>query len=169
LESPVKTQIRNVTVTKKDSTFRLGDAVFHLFESNHRNEGFVSFVREYGFHLQCGGKNYIFPGDVRNYDPSFYSPLPGADILFAHLWLGKGQALTPPWEPKLSEFCEFLLSFRPKCVTLAHLYEVAREPEEMWTYQHAGAVKDRMIALSPETEVFAPRPGRWYSFDELSG
>lgn len=159
----------NVTVTKKDSTFRLGDAVFHLFESNHRNEGFVSFVREYGFHLQCGGKNHIFPGDVRNYDPSFYPALPDADILFGHLWLGKGQALTPPWEPKLTEFCAFLCSFRPKCVTLAHLYEVAREPEEMWTYQHAGAVADRMMALSSETAVTVPKPGVWYAFDELSG
>lgn len=159
----------NTVKVKADSVIAPGGVPVRFFESNHRNEGAVSFVREYGFQMTVSGKELVFPGDVRDYDPAFYPPLPDADILFSHLWLGKAQALLPPWEPKLSEFCEFLLSFRPKCVTLAHLYEVAREPEEMWTYQHAGAVADRMMALSPETAVTVPKPGVWYAFDELSG
>lgn len=157
-----------ITPVSAGDCISFGGVSIRFFESNHRNEGASSFVREYGFCMTCAGKNYIFPGDVRDYDPAFYPTLPDADILFAHLWLGREQALCPPWEPKLTEFCEFLLSFRPKCVTLAHLYEVGRPPEDLWTWQHAGAVQDRMLALSPQTAVFAPKPGVWYAFDHLS-
>ena len=157
----------SIVPVRSDDRVTLGGCTLRFFESNHRNEGWTSFVREYGFCLTCGEKNYIFPGDVRDYDPTFYPALPDADVLFAHLWLGKAQALSPPWEPKLTEFCRFILSFRPRAVTLAHLYEVAREPEELWSWQHAGAVADRLFALSPETSLTVPRPGRWYSFDRL--
>lgn len=153
-----------ITRTSNGQEFSLGAVTLRIFESNHRNEGKASFVREYGFSLTHSDQTYVFPGDIRTYDPSFYPKFPDTAILFSHLWLGREQALNPPWEPKLTEFCQFVLSFHPRRITLAHLYETGRPPVDLWTYQHAGAVKDRLLALSPDTEVTVLEPGIWHPF-----
>lgn len=151
-----------IILTHIGDKISLGETEVSVFESNHRNSG-AAFVREYGFAVTHNGKNYVFPVDVRTYDPSFYPKFENAEILFAHLWLGRGVARNGGWRDRLDEFCEFLLSFNPKRIVLAHLYETERSPSDLWTYCHAGAVADRFLCYNPEISVDPLKPGIWYS------
>jgi len=153
----------SVVTTSPGMTVTLGNTELSFFESNHRNEGMETFVMEYGFCLCHAGKQYVFPCDVRTYDPSFYGSFPNTEVLFSHVWLGRGKAMETSWEPKMQQFCEFVLSFGPKRVTLGHLYETGRPLTELWRYQHAGAVMDRLLAMDPALDVTILKPGVWFT------
>jgi hypothetical protein len=97
----------------------------------------------------------------------FYSPGTSAittprDCLFAHVWLGLGNSRNLPCEPYLGQFGDFVLAFRPRRVFLAHLYEIGRTVEEMWTYTHAGLAMDALLARDPGLDVVIPRLGHTY-------
>ena len=140
------------------------NATVLAFLSNHKRETQTVGLPELGYSFRAAGKTYLMPCDVRTYTPGFFGKLVGSapDAMFSHIWFSAKHGLAAPWEPKLTEFCNFINAFRPKRVVLAHLYETGRTPDEMWSYLHAGAVADRLLAISPETDVTVPQLGQWY-------
>ncbi len=153
----------NIVWTNPASVFDFGGVQLSFFESNHRNEGASVFLRELGYVFAAGGKRYVSPCDVRNYNEGVQFDDKATDILLAHLWLGKQKALQDDWQPMVEDFCRFLLAFHPKRVTLAHLYDTNRTPDELWTYRHAGAVMDKLLELAPAVPVTVLRRGEWYT------
>lgn len=104
------------------------------------------------------GASYLFPGDIRTYDPSCLEPFADVSAVFAHVFLGRSAALisTPPL---LEEFVDFYLSCHPKKVVLSRLYELGRDPEDCWLSSHAQAVAKAFRAADSNVEIVAPE---WY-------
>jgi hypothetical protein len=75
-----------------------------------------------GYLVEVGGRRWLFPGDVRDYDAGAVARFAPVDTLYAHLWLGRGRALEPE-PPELDAFCEFMRATEPGRVVLTHLYE----------------------------------------------
>jgi hypothetical protein len=109
-------------------------------------------VSETGYLLECRGKRWLFPGDIRNYDaaqlPEF-GPLNG---IFAHLWLGKGRALENQ-PPLLDEFCDFFTHFDTDRVVVTHLYEFGRDEKDLWNENHYLQVKAGLLKRKPTLKV----------------
>jgi hypothetical protein len=108
--------------------------------------------------VECDHKRWLFPGDTRNYEQNSNQELNDVDVLFAHLWLGKGAALfsDPPF---LDGFCNFCLSFRPKRIVLTHLEEWGRQVQDFWTLEHATRVVTALKKLAPHIQIEIARTG----------
>ena len=127
------------------ASYSLGEVTLSFYESAH-SEG-KNQVPEYGFSVYHRGKHYAFPADVRNYDAPL-PPLPPADALVAHLWLGRRNALldTSAYE---ETFCRFVRRFSPERILLGHLYDFRRVITDMWTAWHTQKLKDRLPKAIP--------------------
>ncbi|MBR6747777.1 MAG: MBL fold metallo-hydrolase [Clostridia bacterium] len=141
--------------------FSIGELSFTTLEAPHMGKDGHG-VPEVGFIAEGDGKRIFFPGDVRNYETTLYSQVGHVDTMFLHIWLGRGNALNFPCEPWLSELTAFASSFTPDTVYCGHLYEIGRPLHEMWTYTHAGLVRDSLVAQLPDCDVTAPRLGQPY-------
>jgi len=109
-----------------------------------------------GYLVEHQGKRWLFPGDTRTYDPSLFPNFGPVDILFAHVWLGRGMADQP--SPLLvDDFCHFCLALKPRRVVLTHLDEWGREPLDFWDLEHARLVMTTLKAQSPDLVVQASR------------
>ena len=117
-----------------------------------------------GYLVKVGGKRWLFPGDVRDYDAEAASSLAPVDLLFSHLWLGKGCAIdeTPP---EVDRFCDFILATGASDVILTHLREFSRPPRELWRVRHARLVRARCNSLDPGTRIHFPRIGQAFDLD----
>lgn len=115
-----------------------------------------------GYYVDTGNRRLLIPGDVREYNIAKIPCFDKVDCLFAHVWLGKENALNYSLEQYLSSFCKFMAYMKPKRIFLTHLYEVARSVSNLWTYSHCGAIMDELFFLAPETEVIIPYLGRMY-------
>ena len=142
-------------------TFTVGSLRITSYKSAHYSPDGKTGVPSFGYIIESSRGTMLFPCDVRDYDPAKL-PKVHADTVFAHVWLGRGNALNWPCEPYLSEFVRFVLLAEPKRVYLAHLYEIGRIPEELWTFAHAGLCMDAVAALDPSVETEVMRPGRVY-------
>ena len=60
---------------------------------------------------------------------------------------------------ELNEFVDFYLSCQPKKIVLAHLYELARDPEDCWLRAHAEHVAQALAAANTGLEIVIPE---WY-------
>jgi L-ascorbate metabolism protein UlaG (beta-lactamase superfamily) len=107
---------------------------------------------ETGYRITFDGKKWLFPGDIRTYDPALLPSLGLTDIVFAHLWLGRGQALKVNPE-MVNKFCRFYLHLKPRRIIVTHLYELGRAAKSLWTADHYNAVKRKFSELSPGTQV----------------
>ncbi len=92
-----------------------------------------------GYLLEFNGKRWLFPGDTRTYDANQLPGFGRLDGLFAHLWLGRGQALKKE-PPLLDAFCRFCLALEPKQIVLSHLEEYGRDEDDFWGAEHARKV-----------------------------
>jgi len=87
-----------------------------------------------GYLVELDGRRWLFPGDTRTYDPAGLPDHGPVDVLFAHLWLGRGAALqTHP--PLLEQFCRFCLALQPQRLILTHLQEWGRQASEFWNLE----------------------------------
>jgi len=112
-----------------------------------------------GYLVRVGGQRWLIPGDVRDYRGEAIAPFGPVDLLFAHLWLGRGCArLADP--PLLDAFREFLRACRPRAVVLTHLYEFSRNAEDLWDCRHVELVRARWAALAPGVSLRVPRLGQ---------
>lgn len=131
-----------IVFTEKDKEYIIGDIKLHIFESRHSHSG--ESVPEYGFSVEYNGKNYVFAGDIRDYSTqSLYKP-DNIEVLFAHLWLGKANALNVHANEYAEKFCDFVRFFKAEKVFIAHLFDPRRTVEDMWTDLHFDLVKDKL-------------------------
>jgi len=141
-----------VTWVEPGRTYQAGQLAITAFESFHVK------VPELGYLVETGQSRLLFPGDVRDYArrlPDF-GPL---DCLFAHVWLGRGNAQNLPCEPWLSGFCDFAVSLLPRRVFLTHLFELGRDAGNLWTYTHAGLAADGLLERDASLQIAIPRIG----------
>ena len=102
-------------------------------------------VPSIGYLVEQGGKRWLFPGDTRTYDPACLPGFGPVDVLFAHLWLGRGAALQPA-SPLLESFCNFCMALQPRRIILTHLEEWGRPAPDFWDSEHA----DQVISILKE-------------------
>jgi hypothetical protein len=127
---------KQILVPKAQQTIELHGLRITPFDGLHRKaapdypDG-QSGVPATGYLVEMGGKRWLLPGDTRTYDPAGLPDLGPVDVLFAHLWLGRGVALQPHL-PLLELFCRFCLALQPQCVILAHLEEWGRQVSDLW-------------------------------------
>lgn len=140
-------------------SFTVGNLRITPFESAHTRVEAKEHYPEYGYCIETSRGTLIFPCDVRNYDPALIPALPQADWLFLHIWLGGENSQNLPCEPYLYYFTRYALHFHAPHISFAHLYEIGRTPDEMWTYTHAGLCADAILAEAPHTDIRIPRPG----------
>jgi len=129
-----------VSVTKGE-TACLNGVRLAFFESAHSLG--ERMVLEYGFSVEYNNKTYVFPADVRDYKKETNRVSP-CDVLVAHLWLGRQNALKLYHHPCTDDFCEFVQSFHAENVYISHLYDVHRKTDDMWTEIHYDLIKDRI-------------------------
>jgi hypothetical protein len=107
---------------------------------------------ETGYRVMLNGKSWLFPGDIRTYDPFLLPSLGFIDAVFAHLWWGRGNALTE--NPKMiNQFCRFYLHLKSKRIIVTHLYELGRAVKSLWTEGHYSLAQKQFQKLSPSTQV----------------
>lgn len=128
------------------------------FRGWHRErgpDGRISGLEATGYLVTAGGRRLLFPGDVRAYRPGALRSFAPVDRLFAHLWLGRGAAGAAD-PPLRRAFVDFLLAAGPAAVVLAHLYELSREPEQLW---HRGHARQVIAELAGRVPVHVPEIG----------
>ncbi len=136
-------------------------ASLHL-ATNHAGER--TGVEETGYLVDTGRGRYLFPGDVRTYDATRLPDFGDVDAVFAHVFLGRSEALEP--RPSLLyEFVDFHLSFRPRRIILTHLDELGRRAADCWAREHAEMVRREIRARDPDVEVVVPE---WFTRVDLS-
>lgn len=115
-------------------------------------------VPEMGYLVEFGCKRWLFPGDLRTYESSL---MPGFSTLagvFAHIWLGRSQALQEK-PPLLEAYCRFFSALDTPRIILTHLEELHRPPEELWDLGHAEKVMKGLKTLRPDLEIAIARMG----------
>lgn len=103
------------------------------------------------------GIRLYFPADVRNYQapPPDNEPV---DYTFGHVFLGREDARGNNFS-LLDDFCRFMLHKKSGSLILAHLYEIGRQPQDLWTCRHAAMIEERMRSLAPEMKILVPNFG----------
>lgn len=129
------------------------------FESIHYDyfRGERCGVEEIGYRVTAGGKTFLFPGDVRDYDrlPDLQK---NADEFFAHVWLGREAALAP--DPgMIRAYCRYLAASGAGRIWLAHLNDHDRTDADRWTERHARMILEGIAQLSPGMTVNIPPHG----------
>ncbi len=137
---------KNCIFVEAEKTYKVGDAEIKFFESCHSSN--ENLIPEYGFAVLYKGKHYVFPVDVRNYDPTLATPFPDTERVFAHLWLGREMALEPNAE-YIRQFTEYVNIYGAKSVCLGHLFDVRREVRDMWTDLHCFGMEKKINNLIP--------------------
>lgn len=129
----------------------------------HLETGKTNHVDSTGYLVETAGASYLFPGDIRTYDPSCLEPFADVSAVFAHVFLGRSSALVCE-PPLLEEFVDFYLSCSPKKIVLSHLYELGRDPEDCWIASHARAIAKAFNAADSKVKIVIPE---WYEETSL--
>jgi len=116
--------------------------------SNSTGKGVPALV----YLIESGGKRWLFPGDTRTYDASQLPALNPVDVLFAHLWLGRGSALMDE-PPLLDSFCRFFLDLGPRRLILTHLNEFGRDADDYWDESHVQITLSKFREMSGNIPV----------------
>jgi L-ascorbate metabolism protein UlaG (beta-lactamase superfamily) len=159
----VSLPIERVIVPRPLQPFELSGIRILPFEGLHweaplATGGKPRGVPAMGYVVESIGKRWLFPGDTRNFRPECL-PSPGrVDVMFAHLWLGRGCALMDE-PPLLDEFCRFCAYLQPERLILTHLEEFGRSAEDFWEDRHARLVITRMGEIAAHIPVSAIQMG----------
>lgn len=146
-----------LTVARPLEPLHLGALTLTPFEGQHfeadaTRPGGIRGVPAMGYLAEFSGKRWLLPGDTRTYDASKLPDFGPLDGLFAHLWLGRGQALEPR-PPRLDDFGRFCLDLRPHRIVLTHFNEWGRPEKELWTERHARLAEDWFSKHAPGLPV----------------
>lgn len=120
-------------------------------DRSHPTDG-LRGVPETGYLVEHNSKRWLFPGDIRCFDPNGLPDFGPVDVLFAHVWLGRGAA-SPPEDSILDKFCQFYLAFRPRRIILAHLRDWGRQAPDFWGIEHASAILTKFQERAPDILV----------------
>ena len=159
--------MRNVTLVRAGDRFDLGAFRVTAFDSLHYDAGTDIGVPETGYFIEAGENRLLIPGDVRDYDAGKLPRFDGVTHFFAHVWLGRSNALNWPCGDYPEQMARFAHAFRPARVYLTHLLEAARGEKDLWTYAHAGLVADALLALDPGLSVSMPLLGEAVSLEGI--
>jgi|WetSurMetagenome_2_1015567.scaffolds.fasta_scaffold89594_2 phosphoribosyl 1,2-cyclic phosphodiesterase len=110
-------------------------------------QGDIKGVPATGYLIESNGKRWLFPGDTRTYDTSRLPAMGPVDVIFSHLWLGRGAALQEE-PPLLDAFCHFFLNLNPRKLILTHLNELGRDANDYWDQLHVQKVRSKFRELS---------------------
>lgn len=154
----------DLRIVSSGNIITVGNLKATAFDSIHFDEpadsGETMGCSELGWLIEVNEKRILMPGDIRNYNLNHQLPNFGhIDWLFAHLWLGRGKAMTFE-EDDLNNFCRFVGHFQADNLCFTHLHEISRNPEDYWSFTHAGLAMDRLLAIHPETRTMAARTGQ---------
>lgn len=111
-------------------------------------DGTLRGVPALGYLIECNGRRWLFPGDTRNYGTAQLPIFPEIDVVFAHLWLGRGSALADP-PPLRDAFCRFCLETGARQAILTHLHELGRDANDYWHEGHIDSVRSKFLEMSP--------------------
>ena len=105
-----------------------------------------------GYLIEFNGNRWLFPGDTRFYDASRIPSFGSVDILFAHVWLGRGCALQhkPPF---LDAFCQFCIGLQPRHIVLTHLQDFGRDANDYWDNEHSQMVNSFISEQYPAIKI----------------
>lgn len=129
------------TAVTDGTVYPYGELTISFFSAAH------VAVPELGFAICYRGEHYVFPADVRDYTAP-HPVFPNTRLLFAHLWLGRKNALRLAGDT-LNEFCRFLQSFGAETVCLAHLLDTRRTLDDMWNEAHVDLVRRSVRDVHP--------------------
>ena len=119
----------------------------------HKGKNEETFgVPAMGYLIESGNKRWLFPGDTRNFKSNQIPDFGPVDIVFAHLWLGKGGALMKE-PPFINEFCQFYVDLMPKKIFLTHLREIGRDANDYWDLGHAELAISRFRKTAPNIKI----------------
>jgi hypothetical protein len=119
----------------------------------------VNIADSVAYTIRGRGPRVLALGDLREYPVELARSLPAHEVMLFNVWLGRGRALDP--DPAcLAGAVAFIREAAPRTVFLLHLYELAREPADVWTYPHAGLVREGLEAAVPGIIVRIPAPNR---------
>lgn len=149
-----------MTVVKSVDVIERKGIRISAFRSLHYDAGTTVGVEETGYFVEAGQHRLLFPGDIREYDAVKLPVFNGVTHLFAHVWLGRRNALNWPCGEYPDQFARFHLSFGAEKIYLTHLMEAERPLEDLWTYAHAGLVMDEILGREPGAQVYIPMVGR---------
>ena len=160
LLSRVPETCRNVTVIRAGDVIERRGITIRAFDSLHYDAGTTLGVPETGYLVDTGRFRLLFPTDIRDYDAARLPDMGRVTHFFAHVWLGRGNALNYPCGDYPARMARFILAFKPDKIYLAHLMEAERPPEDLWTYAHAGLVLDAILTEKPEADAEIPMVGK---------
>ena len=115
-------------------------------------DGNLKGVPAMGYLIECNGRRWLFPGDTRTFDASQLPAFGPVDVIFAHIWLGRGAALMDD-PPLLDAFCRFFLDLSPHRLILTHLNEFGRDANDHWDESHAQYVSSKFEQIDPGIPV----------------
>jgi hypothetical protein len=115
---------------------------FNGLHWENTKDGTLKGVPALGYLVECNGRRWLFPGDTRTYDAAQLPVFSCIDIVFAHLWLGRGAALADP-PPLLDPFCRFFLDTGARQVIITHLNELGRDANDYWGEEHVELVRNK--------------------------
>lgn len=115
-------------------------------------DGGLKGVPAMGYLIDCDGRRWLFPGDTRTYNASQLPVFDSVDVLFAHVWLGRGSALLDE-PPLLDDFCRFFLDLNPRRVILTHLNEFGRNADDYWDDTHVRSVCARFHGIATDISI----------------
>ena len=105
-----------------------------------------------GYLVEFNGKRWLFPGDTRTYDANRLPSFGPVDVLFAHVWLGRGCALQNE-PPLLDAFCKFCIDLQPEHIVLTHLYEFGRGAHDFWDDNHIEQITSIIAEKKPDVSI----------------
>ena len=150
-----------IHIAKEGILLTVGQITLLPFAGRHFRKNTQSGVLEYGYLVTSpNAPSLVFPVDVRDLSLEDLPDIPHADYCFANVWLGDGKALVNDYEPIVTDFSKYMLQFSKKNIVLTHLYENGRKDVDMWQYNHAELIKNKIKSLSPETKIFIPNQGQ---------
>ncbi len=128
-------------------------------------DGTLRGLPELGYLVEYAGRRLLFPGDVRIYDAARFPRFGAVDVLFAHLWLGRGLALED--QPELQQaFCQFCADFHPGRVVITHLHEFGRDAYDFLDEEHVARVQQIFKSDYPHLKAKPAYMGETIGLDQ---
>ena len=157
-------RVERIITPKPGQSLDLDGLRITPFESLHweppaGDRGEPRGVPEMGYQVENGRKNWVIPGDIRDYDAGKLPVFGKIDLFFAHLWLGRKSALMRE-PPLLQKFCQFCVNFQPHAIALTHLQEWGRAEDDMWGPRHASQAQECLGQTLPGCRVVAAQTGQ---------
>ena len=104
------------------------------------------------------GVRLFFPADIRDYEAEIPDREQPVDYIFGHVFLGREDAQGDQFS-MLDGFCRFMTSRKSSNLILTHLYEVSRQPRDLWTRRHAEMAAEAIRKYDPELKIVIPHFG----------